>query len=105
MLPRVRLLVALVVLVVGLVLPASATSPPPGEQSVIALEPPVEQRIEVLDPTDEQQVEAVDPADAQAVTGGTKNPGTRGLRTAGKVVVVVFAVVFSLAATAALLLV
>ena len=105
MLPRVRLVVARVVLAVGLVLPASGSSTPRAEQSVVALEPQVEQGVEALDPADEQQVEAVDPAAVQAVTEGTKDPRNRALRTATKVVVATLAVVLSLAATAALMLV
>jgi len=105
MLAAVRLVVALALVVAqGSGLPAAASSPPP-EQTVTAIESPVEQRIEVLDSPDEQRVEAIDPAEAQAISEGTKDPRNRGLRTAGKVVVGVFAAVFSLAAMVALLLV
>jgi hypothetical protein len=75
------------------------------EQTVEDLNPPVEQRIESLDAADEQRVEAIDTASAmQQIGHGTEDPDSKGARTAGKVVVGVFAVIFSVAAMAASLM-
>ena len=96
--------VAVLVLACGLALPAGAETGAAPEQVITAVTPEREQRIEAVTPSGEQRVEAVDPDEAQRVAEGTKDPGNRGLRTAGRIAVGVMAAVLSVAAMAASLL-
>ena len=90
------------VLVLGLALSAGGAEAP--EQTVTPIAPAVEQRVEPLDTADVQRVEPLDADQLQRISGESNGPVSRGLATAGKVVIGVLALGVSLGFTAASLL-
>ena len=96
-----RLPIAAFVLLLGVTGPLTAVSI---AQDITVIEQHDEQRIQELHPGSEERVVALNSDAAQQVREGTTPVENRGLHTAGKVAVGVFATAFSLGVMAASLL-